>query len=91
MSVIEPAFPFDENVLFVNVYVPVCVLFSYIMSIPSSPSSRVLRHSPNSPSYLESQYKRNLLDEVKSWSENKVSEWLHGQSLGRYGLIFIGQ
>ncbi|KAG0765363.1 hypothetical protein G6F57_004227 [Rhizopus arrhizus] len=59
------------------------------MSIPSSPSSRVLRHSPTSPSYLESQYKRNLLDEVKSWSENKVSEWLHGQSLGRYGLIFI--
>ncbi|KAG1142581.1 hypothetical protein G6F37_004575 [Rhizopus arrhizus] len=60
------------------------------MSIPSSPSSaRQLKHSPTSPSYPEFQYKRNLLDEVKNWSENKVSEWLSSQSLSRYGSKFI--
>ncbi|RCH81166.1 ATP binding [Rhizopus azygosporus] len=59
------------------------------MSIPNSPSSRQLKHSPTSPSYSEFQYKRNLLDEVKTWSENKVSDWLQSQSLGRYGPIFI--
>lgn len=62
------------------------------MSIPSSPSSaRQLKHSPTSPSYPEFQYKRNLLDEVKNWSENKVSEWLSSQSLSRYGSKFIGK
>lgn len=61
------------------------------MSIPNSPSSRQLKHSPTSPSYSEFQYKRNLLDEVKTWSENKVSDWLQSQSLGRYGPIFIGK
>ncbi|CAO3662752.1 unnamed protein product [Rhizopus stolonifer] len=59
------------------------------MSNPSSPSSRQLKLSPTSPSWSEFQPKKNSLDEVKHWSENKVSDWLSGQSLGHYGLKFI--
>ncbi|RCH93696.1 ATP binding protein, partial [Rhizopus stolonifer] len=48
-----------------------------------------LKLSPTSPSWSEFQPKKNSLDEVKHWSENKVSDWLSGQSLGHYGLKFI--
>ncbi|KAI9281800.1 kinase-like domain-containing protein [Sporodiniella umbellata] len=61
------------------------------MSIPSSPSSRMFRNSPTSPSYSELQYKRSLLDEVNTWSTHRVSEWLYGQSLGCYSSAFIEQ
>lgn len=58
---------------------------------PSSPSARQLRQpSPTSPSYAEHQYKRNLLDDVKLWSESKVTDWLYNQSLGRFSQKFIG-
>jgi hypothetical protein len=59
---------------------------------PSSPSARQLRQqpSPTSPSYAEHQYKRTLLDDVKTWSENKVTEWLCNQALGRFSQKFIG-
>lgn len=61
---------------------------------PPSPSARQLRqqqHSPTSPSYAEHQFKRTLLDDVKNWSEVKVTEWLSGQSLGRFSQKFIGK
>lgn len=58
---------------------------------PSSPSARQLRQpSPTSPSYAEHQYKRTLLDDVKLWTENKVTDWLCNQSLGRFSQKFIG-
>lgn len=60
---------------------------------PPSPSARQLRqqHSPTSPSYSEHQFKRTLLDDVKNWSEVKVTEWLSAQSLGRFSQKFIGK
>ncbi|CAO3626013.1 unnamed protein product [Mucor fragilis] len=57
---------------------------------PSSPSARQLRQpSPTSPSYSEHQYKRTLLDDVKNWSEQRVSDWLCNQALGRFSQKFI--
>lgn len=63
---------------------------------PSSPSAarqfqqQQRQPSPTSPSYAEHQYKRTLLDDVKTWSENRVTEWLSNQSLGRFSQKFIG-
>jgi hypothetical protein len=58
---------------------------------PSSPSARQLRQpSPTSPSYSEHQYKRTLLDDVKNWSEQRVTDWLCNQALGRFSQRFIG-
>ncbi|KAI8071176.1 kinase-like domain-containing protein [Gilbertella persicaria] len=60
------------------------------MSIPPlSPSSRqfMQQPSPTSPSYAE--HKRTLLDDVKNWSEQKVTEWLSNQALGRFSQKFI--
>ncbi|KAG1108630.1 hypothetical protein G6F42_015914 [Rhizopus arrhizus] len=57
---------------------------------PSSPSARQLRQpSPTSPSYSEHQYKRTLLDDVKNWSEQRVTDWLGNQALGRFSQKFI--
>ncbi|KAL0139213.1 MAP kinase [Mucor lusitanicus] len=57
---------------------------------PSSPSARQLRQpSPTSPSYSEHQYKRTLLDDVKNWSEQRVTDWLCNQALGRFSQKFI--
>ncbi|KAL9553784.1 hypothetical protein MBANPS3_003130 [Mucor bainieri] len=58
---------------------------------PSSPSARQLRQqpSPTSPSYAEHQYKRTLLDDVKTWSEQRVTDWLCNQALGRFSQKFI--
>ena len=58
---------------------------------PPSPSARQLRQpSPTSPCYTEHHFKRTLLDDVKTWTESKVSEWLLNQSLGRFSQKFIG-
>jgi hypothetical protein len=60
---------------------------------PLSPSARQFRQqpSPTSPSYAEHQFKRTLLDDVKNWSEQRVSEWLSNQALGRFSQKFIGK
>jgi hypothetical protein len=59
---------------------------------PSSPSTarQIRQPSPTSPSYAEHQYKRSLLDDVKTWSENRVTDWLSNQALGRFSQKFIG-
>jgi hypothetical protein len=58
--------------------------------LPSSPSSRHFKQSsPTSPIYPE--YKRTLLDEVKAWPEQKVSEWLTHLGLSRFGAKFVGK
>ncbi|KAI8885393.1 Pkinase-domain-containing protein [Backusella circina FSU 941] len=58
--------------------------------LPTSPSSRHFKQaSPTSPIYPE--HRRTLLDEVKTWPEQKVSEWLTHLGLGRFGAKFVEQ